>query len=224
MVASKVHIQSGPFSFYFEHKPGDNGMGMITPIWESTDAILTDPLTRITLTLLDSLDLNDLLSQFDDFPKTLLLFLKKLSRIIIDEDVERVEDEEEGSEEGEEEDEGKQETDPGNRMKCITTLSCNLDQNIGRAQVTESVDQAEEVVAYSEEYRITRKMISNLPADGQRDYNTAEVVLAFPVFDIEGDDWPHITSQKTYAFLPIRDFGYPVSVTEEILNSSLIKD
>jgi HSP90 family molecular chaperone len=27
MVASKVHIQSGPFSFSFEHEPGNNGMG-----------------------------------------------------------------------------------------------------------------------------------------------------------------------------------------------------
>jgi len=87
MVASKVHIQSGPFSFSFEHEPGNNGMGMITPIWEPTEDILNGPLTRITLSLLESLDLNDLLSQFDDLPHTLLLFLNKIGKIIIDEDV-----------------------------------------------------------------------------------------------------------------------------------------
>jgi hypothetical protein len=78
-----------------------------------------------------------------------------------------------------------------------------------------SVDQAEEPTTFSDEYRIARKILSNLPADGQRDYNTAEVILAFPVFDIQGDDWPYIESQEVYAFLPIRNFGYPVSVTRE---------
>ena len=30
-VASKVHIQSKPFSFAFQHKFGDSGLGMVTP-------------------------------------------------------------------------------------------------------------------------------------------------------------------------------------------------
>lgn len=32
MVAWKVLIQSGDFSFYFQHKKGDSGMGMISPV------------------------------------------------------------------------------------------------------------------------------------------------------------------------------------------------
>lgn len=234
MVASKVQIQSGPFSFFFEHEPGNNGMGMITPIWEPSDVTLAEPLTRITLTLLDSLDLDDLLSQFDDLPNTLLLFMKKLGKIIIDEDVQEYLDaqevadvqEEEDAQGGEDEqeDEDEQEAEPNTRAKSITTYSCKFDQNTRRAQVTLSLDRAEEPVIDSDEYRITRKNIFNLPADGQRDYNTAEVILAFPVLNVHGDDCAYIESQEVYAFLPIRDFGYPVSVTEGILTSSLITD
>ena len=36
MVAWKAHIQSGDFSFSFQHKKGGSGMGMISPIWEDT--------------------------------------------------------------------------------------------------------------------------------------------------------------------------------------------
>jgi hypothetical protein len=267
MVASKVHIQSGPFSFFFEHEPGNNGMGMITPVWEHTDTTLEEPLTRITLTLLESLDLVDLLSQFDTFPHTLLLFLNKVGRIIVDEDVagghdiedstrvraekylqenedgqevkseqedvdeQKDEDDQDGKDELDNEDdqgdgdeldnEGEEETAPENRVKSITTYSREFSPNINRAQVTLSVDQTKEPFSYSEAYWITRKTSFNLPTDGQRDYNTAEVILAFPVTDVDGQDWPYIESQEVYAYLPIRDFGFPVSVAEGALFSML---
>lgn len=187
MVASKVHIQSGPFSFFFEHEPGDSGMGMITPEWEVSDEALPDPLTRMTLTLLDSLDYPDLLSQFDDLPNTLLLFLKKLGKIIIDTD--GVPDE----------------------APQVTTYSCQLDESIHRAIVLEVCEQeGEELATESLHYHITRKSLYNLPLDGKRDYNTAEVVLAFPVDDT--DSTPLIYNNEVYAYLPIRDFGFPVSL------------
>jgi hypothetical protein len=260
MVASKVHIQSGPFSFFFEHEPGNNGMGMITPVWESSDATLDEPLTRITLTLLESLDLDDLLLQFDDFPHTLLLFLNKMGKIIIDEDVqeerdiqedaeiegdedavrgeeeqehededdyedkadeesevdEQIEDDEDYGDDEEsqddEDDEDEQDAKPKTRERCITTYSCEFDQNIGRARVTVSKYRASRPFSDSDEYRTARKALSNLLADGQRDYNTAEVTLAFPVYESQGVDQPLIAPQQVYAYLPIRDFGFPVSV------------
>ncbi|RDL38724.1 uncharacterized protein BP5553_03064 [Venustampulla echinocandica] len=207
MVASKVHIQSGAFSFFFDHEPGNNGMGMITPIWEPADVTLAEPLTRITLTLPDWLDLDELLSQFDELPQTLLLFMKKLGKIIMDEDVQEyrdvqvVADVEE--EEEEQEDEDDEETEPNTRVKSITTCSCKFDQNIGRGQVTVSIDRGEEAVACSDEYRITRKNLSNLPADGQRGYNTAE---------------------KVYAFLPIRDFGHPFIIHSDFVMQASRED
>ena len=59
-------------------------MGLVTPVWEPAEMALPDPLTRMTLTLLDNLDYRELLSQFDTLPDTFLLFLNKLSAITID--------------------------------------------------------------------------------------------------------------------------------------------
>ena len=84
MVASKVHIQSGPFSFFFEHPPGARGVGLVTPVWEPAEVAQPDPLTCMTLTLLDKLDYAELLSQFHTLPDTFLLFLGKLGAITID--------------------------------------------------------------------------------------------------------------------------------------------
>jgi hypothetical protein len=249
MVASKVHIQSPPWSFSFKHKEGESGMGMVTPEWEPYDALLEEPLTRITLTLIDSVDLGDLLSQFDDLPSTVLLFLNKLGKIIIDEDVQEnqdihddsdgqwdehsqedeeffsFDDEDEGDGDGDDDDDEKnqkvQETQPKMRVKCITTYSCDFDQNIKRAKVTVLRQTSRRPDSYSEDYRITRKSLSNLPIGTHHDYTTAEVILGFPVYDFLGGDRPHIRPQQVYAYLPIRDFGFPVSVVELGLLSML---
>jgi hypothetical protein len=66
MAAWKAHIESGPFSFYFQHRQGDSGMGMVMPIWADPpdsgrnlfgDSFSgpgpTKPLTRFTLYLND---------------------------------------------------------------------------------------------------------------------------------------------------------------------------
>jgi hypothetical protein len=128
MVAPKVNIQSGPFSLPFEHKPREQGMGMITPKWEPSDVVLAEPLTRITLTLLDSLNLDDLLSQFDDLPRTLLLFMKKLDRIIIDADLRDVDE---------------SAMKPNTRVRSIITYSSGFNQITGKAKITVSMDAIE---------------------------------------------------------------------------------
>jgi hypothetical protein len=107
-----------------------------------------------------------------------------------------------------------QESQPKMRVKCITTYSCDFDQNIKRAKVTVLRHRIMRPDSYSEDYRITRKSLSNLPTGTHHDYNTAEVILGFPVHNFLGDDQPHIRPQQVYAYLPIRDFGFPVSVVE----------
>ncbi|KAE9369740.1 hypothetical protein N431DRAFT_493510 [Stipitochalara longipes BDJ] len=282
MVASKVHIHSPPWSFSFNHKQGESGMGMVTPEWESIDAVLNQPLTRITLTLLDSLDLDDLLSQFDDLPDTMLLFLNKLGKIIIDEDVQEnfelydeadewnedsqkdkqedkqyhegkesqddadnssidddeeseddfsldndVEDEsdDEEDESDDEENESVQQRAPKMRVKCITTYSCEYDQRIGKAKVTVSKDRIKKPVSYSKTYRIARHSLSNLPIDEHRDYKTAEVILAFPVHNFGAEpDRPLITRQQVYAYMPIRDFGFPFIINSDFVAQASRED
>ncbi|KAF3764390.1 hypothetical protein M406DRAFT_330736 [Cryphonectria parasitica EP155] len=51
MAAYEVHIQSGPYSFYFRHHSGDSGLGMITPVWEEPMEQLSQHMTRMTLLL-----------------------------------------------------------------------------------------------------------------------------------------------------------------------------
>jgi hypothetical protein len=193
MVASKVHIQSGPFSFSFKYGPGDQGMGMITPIWEPPKIVLEEPLTRITLTLLDSLDLHDLLSALVGVPPTLLLFLNNLGKIIIvsrnDEDAQL-----------------------GAGAYC-----CGIGRSIGRAQVAVSVAGVfGDVKSCLNEYRIARKSIYNLPTDGQRTYNNAEVILAFPVIVVNGEDQPAVAPEQFSAYLPIRHYGFPVRAPDGV--------
>lgn len=88
MAASKVHIQSGVFSFSFKHKKGDSGMGMISPLWEETDEELPSPLTRFTLLLHDDGDAEmraktrqSIETQFEELQENLLLFMKNLKKI-----------------------------------------------------------------------------------------------------------------------------------------------
>lgn len=188
MVASKVHIQSGPFSFFFEHPPEARGMGLVTPVWEPAKVALPDPLTRMTLTLLDKLDYPELLSQFDTLPDTFLLFLNKLGAITIDK------------------------INFAGKGEESTTFSCTLNESSRQATLSKVHRKDSELPQTSlKYYHITRKLLKGLPLDEHRDYDTAEVVLAFP---INSDSEPIIIPQDVYAYLPIGDFGFSVGESE----------
>ncbi|KAL3478807.1 hypothetical protein BJX99DRAFT_256215 [Aspergillus californicus] len=82
-IASKVCVQSGPFSFYFEHRRGDGGLAMITPYNQPPQELSSSIRTRITLWLLDPDDFPTRARELEDIPDTLLLFLRKLRRLTI---------------------------------------------------------------------------------------------------------------------------------------------
>jgi hypothetical protein len=187
MVASKVHIQSGPFSFFFEHQPGMRGMGLVTPVWEPAKVALPEPLTRITLTLLDKLDYPKLLSQFHDLPDTFLLFLNKLGKITIDK------------------------MDFDGKIAESTSFSRTIDESTRRATLSKVYrNGSASPQKLLKHYHITRKRLKDLPPEGQRDSDIAKVVLAFYL----KDDEPIIGPQEVYAYLPIGDFGFSVSESE----------
>ncbi|KAL6229067.1 hypothetical protein BDW75DRAFT_246072 [Aspergillus navahoensis] len=83
-VAYKVCVQSGPFSFYFEHRRGDGGLAMVTPYNQAPQELPCSVRTRITLWLLDSNDFSTRARELEDIPDTLLLFLRKLRRLTIE--------------------------------------------------------------------------------------------------------------------------------------------
>lgn len=187
MVASKVYIHSGPFSFYFEHPShGDaSGMGMITPVYFRPDEALEGSITRITLMLRTDIDHEELEKQFfHDLPKTLLLFLKKLKRITVNK---------------------YDSTATLSRHNTYTYDCDDLNRRATLTQVTQTGGKSP--VTSLTRYYTTKSQVSNLPDHSQRDYNTAEIVLAFPV---DGKDIPEIGSQDVYAYLPIRSLGFPV--------------
>ena len=79
-IARKVHFQSEPFSFSFEHSRDneDDDLGIVTPMTEQFEDLPARIHIRMTLTLLDNIDFQRLRSDFDNVPDTLLLFLRKL--------------------------------------------------------------------------------------------------------------------------------------------------
>ncbi|CAG5182746.1 uncharacterized protein ALTATR162_LOCUS10314 [Alternaria atra] len=84
-VAKEVHIQSGLWSFRFQHRQGDDGLGMVTPL--NADAVIlpADVTTRITLHLTKSAtaDYQGLLNAVASMPESTIFFLQRLHRLHI---------------------------------------------------------------------------------------------------------------------------------------------
>ena len=188
-VASKVHIQSGSFSFCFEHTRGDGGLGMVTPIFEDHCEIhpCSDIRTRMILTLAKPSEAKDLAKEFYDLPDTLLLFLGKLQRITIY-TVGPPCDEAEITY-------SKQE-DLVQHRATLTKLSVDNRNGQESRQSTISI------------YQMKSRLLRNLPQHHARLHsNQADVVLAFP---LDKQSIPVVRPQYVFAFLPIRQFGFTV--------------
>ena len=74
-VASKVHVQLGPFSFSFHHMYGDNGLGMVTPQNEDHDVLPEDVRTWFALHLAKAEEFTTLEEEMITIPDTLVLFI-----------------------------------------------------------------------------------------------------------------------------------------------------
>lgn len=199
MVACKVHIQSGDFSFYFQHRMGDSGMGMITPVWENTGETLACPLTRVTLFLHDAgsnemLDRQQetTLQQFRELQATFLLFMKNLQRIEVT-------------------------MYDSNDVRVSFTAFSMERQDQNRVELKRRTMGVENIREHTQHYHITKDTASGLPKSENRTYTAAElsneaytnadVVLAFP---LTPDLVPIVEAQDVFAFLPIRNMGFPV--------------
>jgi len=184
-VADRVRIQSGPFSFSFQHRRGDNPMGMITPHNEDHQALPQGIRTGIILTLSESAEVSEVTQGFRDLPDTLLLFLTKIKKIIVNV------------------------SDPSSNLQSETTYSYQCDHGSAMVKLTKVCSSGALAEETTTLYHITRRQILNLPEDDLRPLtNQAEVVLAFPV---DEKDEPVIEQQEVYAFLPLRRVGFSVS-------------
>jgi hypothetical protein len=205
MVAWKALIQSGDFSFHFQHKKGDSGMGMISPVWEDvegdSDDEITEPLTRITLFLHESMQddaMETTRQQFKEIESTFLMFLRRLKRI----DVTMY--------------------DENDDQISFTTYSIGH-QPENRVELKTEILENGETELYSKRFHLTKHMAKGLAKSENRIYSsdetsrrafeTAEVILAFPLDD---NDRPIIKSQQAFAFLPIREMGFSVEWSTSI--------
>ncbi|KAF5570430.1 ATPase-like ATP-binding domain-containing protein [Fusarium phyllophilum] len=199
IAASRVHIQSGNFSFEFRHNKTDPGIGMVRPIWVSPVEAIPSPLTRTTLYIHDQGDPDELQHlkriismQFDDLQETCLLFLRKLEQISLEFYDEN----------------GELERSKYFRKHKIDEYRVSLETTSGARG-----DEA----TTSQIYHITRQMATNLARsdnrelpdteEAKKDSSKAEVVLAFPITD---NSEPLITqrNQDLFAFLPLRRSDY----------------
>jgi hypothetical protein len=194
MVAWKVLIQSGDFSFCFEHRKGDSGMGMISPVWQEPEAALSDSLTQLTLFLHDSGDAASLAtqrqlvsSQFHELQDTFLLFLKNIKKI----DLKFYDDD--------------------NKMTKEVTHCLEHSPPSSRPNLTKKAVAAGKTEQTSRIYHVTRQLATGLERnenreyseeeEAQRKYVQSEVVLAFPLAD---DLTPPVEALDVFAFLPLR--------------------
>ncbi|KAI0392222.1 hypothetical protein F5Y17DRAFT_437188 [Xylariaceae sp. FL0594] len=201
MAASKVHIQSGFFSFSFRHKPGDSGMGMITPIWEdATDDATKElplPLTRFTLYMntdgdaeLLTMTRDSILTQFAELQETFLLFMKNIAKIRV---VLHGETAQQTSE-----------TEYALERPSPTYAVLKKTSIVGGS--------SEESVKY---FHVTTHEATGLPKNENRTYSEAEertrpwrksqVILAFPLS--ESHEPIEDESQYLFVFLPVRPVG-----------------
>jgi hypothetical protein len=194
MAAWKVQIQSGPFSFYFQHREGDSGIGMITPD-------LPRPMTRTTLYLHDNGNPGNLQSRRDgiikqifDLQGTALLFLQNLHKVnivLFDEDGRTM------------------------RSKQITMVKSDRDSMVQLRTIESRGTVSTQTMAHfyfaSHTALDLAKNENRTYTDAEdkaKAYSTAQVCVAFPMND---NDEPIIEAQELFAFMPVRKVGFNVS-------------
>lgn len=200
IVAEKVCIQSGSFSFKFEHKKNEPGIGMVRPLWFDAQEQLVRPLTRTTLHLHsgneDTAELKQMIvNELADLKDSCLLFLKKLKRIT----VEHYDDE-------------------GRVTKSTEYSKTKIDEyRVGLNRIT--IANGERAIS-RQIYHITTRKASGIEWSAGRSKppsntaaaaaaSSADVVLAFPLRD---EYTPMCTvKQQLFAFLPLRTHDYKVS-------------
>lgn len=212
MAAWKVHIQSGHLSFNFVHRKGDSGMGMVMPRWHKPTGTLPHLChTRITLFLHEEVDIgedgarrnrDDIREQLRGLEPALLLFVSKLKKIeVIFHDSD-----------------GQQEwATQLSRRPAEETVKGRV---VLERRVTDTAN-LDDVEPESHIYHVVEHMSTNVPKRDNTEFTAAEkanpaasqskIVLAFPLSE---DGVPIIEPQKVFAFLPMSQKGFNVSVNQ----------
>lgn len=182
-IASQVHIQSGPFSFSFEHKRDDNGLGMVTPEYRDHEELPESVRTRMILSLADPSEFDQRVADILELPDTLLLFLTKLEKISIN-------------------------INRPNEPVSKIVYSWERKEESSVVHLTKATGVEGHFQKSTNHYHIATRLLQGLPEDGTRKHtDEAKVILAFP---IDSDSVPVIQQQYVFAYLPLRRVGFSV--------------
>ncbi len=222
MVAWRVHIRSGAFSFSFTHRSGNSGMGMISPVWEGTDGGedagegLERPQTRITLHLHEAsgADADSLAStrrairaQFEDLQETILLFMRNLREIHV------------------------AFYDEAGEQTSSAAYSMNRPQPsralLKRIKVAADGTTEERVSHFHVTVHNAKGLAKNENRaysdieEAARTYSKSQVVLAFPLSE---DTVPIVEPQDLFVFLPVRPVGFSFIIHADFVTSANRQD
>ncbi|KAL6793013.1 hypothetical protein J3E68DRAFT_451446 [Trichoderma sp. SZMC 28012] len=213
MAAWKVHIESGPFSFFFKHKKGDQGLGMITPVWGDPDEDEEPCLgTRMVLELGDGhspispSQYQIILDQFNSLKENILLFMRNIEEIRIS-----VFDNEE------------------KLMKSNTFSRERIDRNLIR--LTQVSETAGKVESSSRDYYLFKHTVGGLDKNELRTYSeyeeenktyaSAEIVLGFPLTE---ESVPIVEYQEIFTFLPMKQAGFTFLINSDFVTQANRQD
>ena len=181
-IADVVHVRSGFWSFRFE-KYTDDGLGMITPLWTDTlQAASQHDGTRIRLEYCDSdeFSLKEMISQFEQLPKSILFSTRQVSRLDVKfEDV----------------------LGRNDSISFCVTSDLDNDQIQIESMVTGTFEQPESETAY---FRVFEQDVAEVPAHKLRVWDGLSSLSKFQVLSqIYGDDERAAAFFRT--FLEVQD-------------------
>jgi hypothetical protein len=185
-IADRVHIQSGLWSFRFEHNK-DDPLSMVRPIHTKELPLPENVKTRIRLRY-ERKHLAALISELESIPNTTISFLKKIKKLTVSFN---------GVESSISSKEICRTSDTESPLLLLgTTITCKS----GKREKTE------------ERYRLFSRSASAMPPDYRRAKGIQpEIVLGFPV-DTTGKPCISGRGQHIFSFLPMsRQSQLPVS-------------
>ena len=180
-VADQVHVHYGLWSFRFEHQRHQDGMGMITPIWEQREQIPDGVRTRFRLRYSRSEEdsLRHIWNRLEVQHASLIFALRKLRKISID----------------------FQKIEGRNHRICFEKTS-STNESIMR--ITSSV--AGKVTDHF--YRTFARTVGDMPRQIERYQSVSSIKIGIPV-TAQTDGSPKIEANGQYffAYLPVMQMG-----------------
>lgn len=181
-IADEVHIRSGIWSFRFEHRASDDGIGMVTPLQASMKTLPGEVTTRITLYLKDTeaAEYERLHVAITEIPATTVIYLRQIT--YIDFLVATLE---------------------GNEEKIVISSGIGRSAK-GRTRITRSFLSAGITTNDVYDYLRYSLKISDMPKDERRaNYQTSTISVAFPIDP--STNLPKLSDrgQHIFAYLPL---------------------